>query len=79
MVYCVFVFFSYRKLMLFMTKITQNIVIPLNFAKCYLNFVFFSVLNLTLLVLGVIGLSICARSKKFLRVFSCYVFALGHL
>ena len=62
-----------------MTKITQNIAIPLIFEKCYLNFVFFSVLNLTLHVqlLGVKGLSICAHNEKFLRVFSCYVFALA--
>lgn len=61
-----------------MTKITQNIAIPLIFEKCYLNF-FFSVLNLTLYVqlLGVKGLSICAHNKKFLRVFSCYVFAVA--
>lgn len=42
-----------------MATINQNIVTPLNFCKRKLeNFV--SVLNLTLLVLGVKGLSICA-------------------
>ena len=49
-------------------KVTQSIVIPLNF-----------LLLLLLLVLQVKGLSICVCNKKLLRVLSCYVFALRHL